>query len=160
MILVKTEAGLQVLKDRSVRLTPRQRSVFIMFDGKRSAAEVLQVSQGQADDVEALIELGLLKEGESPSAATAPLAASERPARDATTVDAPTSGEPRTAQQRYQAGYPIASQLTASLGLRGFRLNLAVEAATSCEELERLIPKIRAAVGPEKSAVLERVMGL
>lgn len=40
MILVKTEAGQQVLKDRSVPLSPRQRTAFILFDGKRSVDEV------------------------------------------------------------------------------------------------------------------------
>ena len=39
---------------------------------------------------------------------------------------------------------PIATQLTAALGLRGFRLNLAVEGATSYEQLAaQLAPKIR-----------------
>ena len=60
MILVKTEMGHQVLKDRSVRLTPRQRSAFILFDGRRTVAEVLQASQGQQDDVDTLVNLGLL----------------------------------------------------------------------------------------------------
>ena len=38
-------------------------------------------------------------------------------------------------RRRYQSAYPLATKLTASLGLRGFRLNLAVEAAGSYEEL-------------------------
>ena len=41
MILVKTDAGQQTLRDRSVRLTPRQRSAFILCDGKRSVDDVL-----------------------------------------------------------------------------------------------------------------------
>jgi hypothetical protein len=61
-------------------------------------------------------------------------------------------------RERYQAAYPIATQLTASLGLRGFRLNLAVEAATTYEELAALLPKIRAAVGPDKAQALERAL--
>ena len=36
MIYAKTETGQQVVKDRSVPLTPRQRSAFILFDGKRT----------------------------------------------------------------------------------------------------------------------------
>jgi len=35
--------------------------------------------------------------------------------------------------ERYAEAYPIATQLTADLGLRGFRLNLAVEAALDYE---------------------------
>jgi len=46
MILLKTEIGQQVLKDRSVRLTPRQRSAFILFDGRRSVADVLAAGMG------------------------------------------------------------------------------------------------------------------
>jgi hypothetical protein len=61
----------------------------------------------------------------------------------------------RSSQQRYQDAYPIATRLTASLGLRGFRLNLAVEAAGNYEQLGQLAPKIREAVGQEKYAPLE-----
>ena len=61
MILVKTEAGQQVFKVRSVRFTPRQRSAFILFDGKRSVADVLgsgmNITQG---DIDLMLELGLL----------------------------------------------------------------------------------------------------
>ncbi len=64
----------------------------------------------------------------------------------------------RTAQQRYQDAYPVVTKLTASLGLRGFRLNLAVEAATTYEQLAALAPKIRAAVGDEKAAALENAL--
>ena len=159
MILVKTETGLQVLKDRSVRLTPRQRSAFILFDGRRSVAEVLQASQGDQDDVDTLVGLGLLgRPAEAP--ASIPATLGER--GEATPLLAPepdgTAATGRSAQERYQTAYPIATQLTASLGLRGFRLNLAVEAASPCEDLVSLVPKIRAAVGPDKALALERAL--
>jgi len=53
-----------------------------------------------------------------------------------------------TKQARYAAAMPVATQLTASLGLRGFRLNLAVEAASGYDALLDLLPKIQEAVGP------------
>ena len=57
MILLKTEMGQQVLKDRSVRLTPRQRSAFILFDGKRAVADVLAAGMGVAqEDVDQLVD--------------------------------------------------------------------------------------------------------
>ena len=68
------------------------------------------------------------------------------------------SGSGRTPQQRYQDAYPVATRLTASLGLRGFRLNLAVEAAASYEQLLELAPKIGAAVGPEQFAALDKAL--
>ena len=64
-------------------------------------------------------------------------------------------GTGRTPQQRYQDAYPIATRLTASLGLKGFRLNLAVEAASNYDELRGLAPKIREAVGADKCMMLD-----
>lgn len=145
MIFAKTEVGQQVLKDRSVPLTPRQRSAFIMFDGKRSVQDVLAATQAMGvvpEDVQRLVELGLLEEIALPAAAAQP-------------APAPSG---RTPQQRYQDAYPIATRLTANLGLRGFRLNLAVEAAASYEQLLALSPKIGAAVGPEQYAALDKAL--
>jgi len=165
MILVKTEAGHQALKDRSVRLTPRQRSAFILFDGKRSVNEVLEAGMGIArEDIDQMIGLGLLGQvGGSSSAVNA--AADAKPPVPDVPVHAPATApaEPvpqplnsgRSSQQRYKDAYPIATQLTGSLGLRGFRLNLSVEGTSTYEELAELLPKIRAAVGPEKVAALE-----
>lgn len=177
MILVKTEAGQQVLKDRSIRLTPRQRSAFILCDGKRSVSEVLEAGMGIArEDIDEMVELGLLGQaGGMADAANAgmvsaspvsPAPAVELPreaARPAVPAPAelsavhPASG--RSNQQRYKDAYPIATQLTGGLGLRGFRLNLSVEGTSTYEELLALAPKIRDAVGPEKAAALERALG-
>lgn len=52
--------------------------------------------------------------------------------------------------RRYQKAYLLATQITAKLGLRGFRLNLAVESAQGFEGLVALLPKMRAAVGDER----------
>lgn len=150
MILVKTEAGQQVLKDRSVPLTPRQRSAFIQFDGKRSIDDVLASGLGIGrEEVDQMVALGLLAHlaGQPPAAA---------PAVSAAPPPAASSG--RSRQQRYKDAYPIATQLTGSLGLMGFRLNLQVEGTTSYEDLLALAPKIRAAVGPEKAAALDKAL--
>jgi hypothetical protein len=175
MILVKTETGQQVFKDRSVRLIPRQRSAFILFDGKRSVAEILEACAGiTQEDIDEMIERGLLgRAGQAvprSGAADAPAprfepsdfgAAGEKPlppVPPTAAETAPAGG--RSPQQRYKDAYPIATRLTGSLGLRGFRLNLAVEGTTSYEELLALAPKIRAAVGPEKAATLDRALGI
>src|SRR4051812_34087260 len=142
MLVAKTEMGQRVMKDRSVALTPRQRSAFILFDGKHSLEQVLQATTPMGvsqEDIEKLFELGLIKQPE-PAATPAPQLASR--------------GH-RTAQERYADAYPVAIRLTASLGLRGFRLNLAVEAATNYEELLQVAPKIREAVSPEDFRALK-----
>ncbi|QOF80703.1 hypothetical protein [Variovorax sp. 38R] len=147
MILVKTEAGQQVLKDRSVPLTPRQRSAFIQFDGKRSIDDVLGSGLGIGrDEIEQMIALDLL----------APLPG--QPVAAVAAAPAPAVSSGRSRQQRYKDAYPIATQLTGSLGLMGFRLNLQVEGTTSYEDLLALAPKIRAAVGAEKAAALDKAL--
>ena len=143
MIPSKTASGQQVLKDRSVNLTPRQRAAFILIDGKRSVDEVLSATKAAGvtrEDIERLFQLGVV-------AAAGPQKVSA-PANDET---------PRlvTPQERYAAAYPIATRLTAGLGLRGLRLNLAVEGAGSYEDLKAIAPRILEAVGPEKFAELE-----
>lgn len=174
MILVKTEAGQQMFKDRSVRLSPRQRSAFILFDGKRSVSEVLEAGMGIApEEIDQMVELGLLgRVGGAADAANAGMVAaplSPAPARPIPEVarpavqsqpEAQASPAGRSPQQRYKDAYPIAIQLTGGLGLRGFRLNLSVEGTTTYEELLALAPKIRAAVGPEKAAALDRALGI
>jgi hypothetical protein len=64
----------------------------------------------------------------------------------------------RTPQERYAEAYPIATALTAQLGLRGFRLNLAVEAAGNYEELLAVAPRIKDAVGAEKFRPLDSAL--
>ncbi|SFO78838.1 hypothetical protein SAMN05216567_102736 [Variovorax sp. OK605] len=171
MILVKTDVGHQVLKDRSVPLTPRQRSAFILFDGKRSVDDVVAAGMGiTAEDIEQMVELGVLAPmgGKPVAAPVAPVPEIPKPAAPAPAVasapaPAPAAagtagGSGRSKQQRYKDAYPIATQLTGSLGLMGFRLNLQVEGTTSYEDLAALAPKIRAAVGPEKAAALDRAL--
>ena len=146
MNYIKTEKGQQVLKDRSVQLTPRQRSAFILCDG-RPVAQVLAAVAGMgvtAEDIEQMVQLGLLEPVRNVAA-------------EAEALRVKTSQE-RSPQQRYQDAYPIATRLTAALGLRGFRLNLAVEGAGTYEQLRDLAPKIRDAVGPEKYVPLDEAL--
>ncbi|MDB5828776.1 MAG: hypothetical protein JWQ73_2996 [Variovorax sp.] len=185
MILVKTEAGQQTLKDRSVRLTPRQRSAFILCDGKRSIDDVLAAGMGiSQEDLDHMVDLGLLSslngvdvpamaravsEPSPVASRAAPATGSPLPAPPAQPSVAPTmppvaaaalmqTSPTRSRQQRYQDAYPIATRLTGALGLRGFRLNLAVEGTSTYDELAALAPKIRAAVGAEKAAELDRAL--
>lgn len=150
MIYAKTTPGIAAMQDRSIGLTPRQRSAFIMFDGKRDSSEVLKMTAGIGfvqSDLEQLLARGLLVE----SGPTQVISAADAPVPSRT-----ASGRPSlNAQAHYSMAYPIATRLTAALGLRGFRLNLAVEAATDLEKLKELAPKIKEAVGIEKYQELD-----
>lgn len=149
MIYMKTELGQSAFQTRSIALTPRQRSAFIMFDGKRSTHDVLKATAGlnvTVEDIEIMVDGGLL----------APVAASVAPVAEAAAV--PGAPPTASAQAHYSRAYPIATRLTAELGLRGFRLNLAVEGAGSLAELKELAPKIKEAVGPEKFRELQSAL--
>ena len=179
MVLVKTQAGQEALKDRQGGLTSRQRSAFILFDGKRSTGEVLAATAAMGitqDDVQAMISLGLLEpqSGSGAGAAVAAAAAAKGTGQAVAAANAASSasstsyeatvamesvkGSGRSDQQRYTDAYPIATELTAGLGLRGFRLNLAVEGAGSFSDLAALAPKIREAVGDAKFARFDKAL--
>lgn len=154
MIVAKTEAGIRVLKDRSIPLTPRQRSAFILIDGKRTLDQILTSSAAMGvsrEDVEQLFQLGLITD-------TSP--AETQAEQDARVLNSAAINvhNARSPTQRYQDAYPIATQLTAALGLRGVLLNLAVEGAGNYDQLLALAPRIRDAVGAEKYATLDRAL--
>ena len=164
MVLVKTQAGQQALKDRHGSLSSRQRSAFILFDGKRSTEEILSATAPMGitrDDIQSMVDQGLLepvgRQGQSGSPASVTNGAVEA-ADDVGATSAPAEGSGRSPIERYKAAYPIATELTAALGLRGFRLNLAVEGAGSFEDLAALAPKIREAVGDEKFERLDKAL--
>jgi len=60
--------------------------------------------------------------------------------------------------RRYQRAYPLAVSITGGLGLKGFRLNLAVEAAMGYEQLVALAPRIREATGDTAYAPLREAL--
>ena len=142
----KTEKGQQAFKQRSPLFSACQRSCFILFDGIKTADQVLAATAGLGAtwaDVQHLLESGLVLALEAPRA--------EPPAMESDSASPVEASLPPThnAQARYTLAKSLATQLTASLGLRGFRLNLAVESAVGCDDLLLLLPKIEAALGPE-----------
>lgn len=160
MIYTKTEQGKVALQNRSSGLAPRQRSAFIMFDGKRSSDDVLHATSGlgvTATDIEQMVALGLIESVASqtpvlPVAAVLPMLPTSNASGPAGVAGAAPSLD---AQAHFLKAWPIATRLTAGLGLRGFRLNLAVESAGNLAKLKELAPKIKDAVGAEKFRELE-----
>ena len=172
MIFIKTPSGQSAFQSRSLSLAPRQRSAFIMFDGKRTVDDVMEATAGlgvTAEDVSHLVSSGLLQPL-VPTASPEPAFLVEESAasdtagtvltgeRTATLAFDPNGQPTVNAQARYSKAYPVATRLTASLGLRGFRLNLAVEAAGDLDKLKELAPKIKEAVGSEKFLELENAL--
>jgi hypothetical protein len=145
--LAKTEAGTRVLKDRSVALSPRQRAAFILCDAKHSREHILAATRSVGvtdEDIQHLLATGLIAEV---------FDAQEDLARRAA-----EAMQARTPQQRYAEAYPIATRLTASLGLKGFRLNLAVEHALDYGQLCEVAPRIKEVIGARAYAPLEQAL--
>jgi hypothetical protein len=159
-IYLKTDLGRNAFKDRALALTQRQRAAFILFDGIRTQAVVLSATAGlgvQSVDIAALVHHGYVVAVQTAAQTSSTLMQSALPSsRSLAALDVTTVRN--TAQQRYQRAYPLAAQLTAGLGLRGFRLHMAVEAASGYEELLALAPKIRAAVGVDKCLALDSAL--
>ena len=159
MSYVKTEAGQAAFRERSALFSSRQRAAYILFDGVKSVEQVLAATTGLGvtrPDIEHMLTHGFLQENavlSVPKVAVVPSAAPlPAPPQDA----APAST--RTPQERYSQAKPLATQLTASLGLRGFMLNLGVESAAGYDDLLALFPKIQSAVGAKKCEALERAL--
>jgi hypothetical protein len=156
----KTELGQQTFRDRNAGLSVRQRSAFIMFDGEKDHTVILKSLSAMGldmEDINHLVELGVIEAVEGTGAAPEPAAA-----LPVTGVSLPSGGtipgSELSEQERYQRAYPVATKLTSGLGLRGFRLNLSLESASSYKDLAALAPKIREAVGDEKFAELARAL--
>lgn len=155
-------------------MSARQRSAFILFDGVKSRDQVLAATAGLGitrGDIDHLVEQGFLMSTPGSVAAPAVGAGVDKvtetaaPALDNESYSAGLSiwgagapAKPRTPQERYSAAMPIATRLTASLGLRGFMLNLAVEGASGFNELLALLPKIQDAVGAKPCRDLEQAL--
>lgn len=158
MKYAKSEAGQQAFKARSALFSPRQRSAFILFDGVKSNEQVLAATGGLGitqDDIDHMVQQGFLLPvpGAVAPTASAPGAAAIGGAEP---QSLPVSG--RSPQERYRDAMPIATRLTAGLGLRGFRLNLAVEGASGFDDLLALLPKIQDAVGVKACVPLEQAL--
>lgn len=125
-----------------------------MFDGRRDSSEILKMTAGVGitqSDVDHLVSLGLLVgQDRSPQPTTTESTDAARLTQPALSSQEADGMPTLSAQARYSSAYPIATRLTAALGLRGFRLNLAVEAAGDLDKLKELAPKIKDAVGADK----------
>lgn len=160
MKYAKTEAGQQALKERSPQLTSRQRSAMILFDGKKGLDEVLAATAGLgivSTDIDHMIAMGFLAPAEGsvipvlPTVVVPLVASTAAPA-------VISASEPLNKSEAFSLAWPVATRLTATLGLRGFRLNLAVEAASGYDDLLALLPKITDALGPEKTRQLREAL--
>lgn len=187
LILKKTDKGLEALRARDPALPPRMRTAFILFDGNKSVEQVIELLPGNTgrlqllEDIKLLIQQGLLEllrpaqagevggwlnhPSETPGAAHEPVApasaapppslADERQQAARHTIAPAQVSDPT---DRYMKAYPVASQLVSELGLKGFRLQLALEKAQGYEGLVALLPRLREAIEAKKLRAVEKIL--
>jgi hypothetical protein len=168
MAHTKTPLGQLAFKERSALMSNRQRSLFLLFDGVRSVDQVLVITKALGSgqmDIDQLVSAGFIGGGDESAQAVASAKPQISPISSSPLIDAASAPDAggavsglRTPQERFAQAWPMATQLTAGMGLRGFRLNLSIEGASGYDDLLALLPKIQAAVGHEKCAALERVL--
>jgi hypothetical protein len=169
MAYIKTDSGLQAFNTRSAQIAARLRPAFILFDGTKTNEQILTITSKLGvtqQDIDYLVQQGFLS---GPNAGegirvdlTSPMpqAAAQQPSASAPAPAAvPATQAPaaatRTPQERYRDAMPLATMITAGLGFKGFRLNLAVEGAKGYDELLALLPKIQATAGERACMALE-----
>jgi hypothetical protein len=157
MKYIKTETGQAAFKARSPLFSTRQRSTFILFDGNKEVEQVLVSTAGMGvtlADVEYMLAQGFIEPAAGSVVAVAVADNTHWTSTEGTVGDR----SDRTEQDRYKDAKSLATQLTATLGLRGFMLNMAVESAGGYQELLVLLPKIQDAVGTKACRELERAL--
>ena len=158
MKYAKTESGQLAFKQRSPLLSAKQRSAFILFDGSKSHEQVMASVGVTQADVDHMVAQGFLVATEPVASAAAVAAAAADAPAAAAVDDDPWGPGKRTQQERYAEAMHIATSLSAGLGLRGFRLNLAVESAAGYYGLVELLPELRKALGAKACEKLEHVL--
>jgi hypothetical protein len=181
MTFAKTELGLEVLKNRSIALLPKQRAMLIMADGSKDGAQLLALTAGMGTTVEDLTDLvskGLIVTGQGVVLKPAAAPAAKPPAAPPVVpvpVPVAVASVPELSVEAavarpadYKSAYIAGVALTSGLGFRGFRLNMSMESAANVEEIKvlrpQLLEKLVAAHGEAKARDVlrefDRALGL
>lgn len=156
MIWGKTEAGRLEMQSRSLVKERARRNLLLLIDGVKSDAMLLDGLAGVTpSDFTALQELGLIT-----PVSTEPPAG--RSSRSGVQQQAPAPAAPPAPLDYGQFTAALTQMISSELGLRGFVLTLAVEKASTIEELravaDRTLAQIAERRGEARAAAARRVL--
>ena len=147
MIYVKTELGRLALKERAEAMPRKFHFPFMMCDGLREHSDILQAGLSTGflqSDLDQMVALGFIQLAPS----KAPKIEAARP------VEAPsgvTQSQAKLPSQHdanvFLEASSLATALSSQLGLRGFRLNMAVQSASNLSDLQALVPQLEKILG-------------
>jgi hypothetical protein len=172
VIWAKTDAGRAEVQSRALIKVRSQRNLLLLIDGHKTEEMLLAGVAGiTPDDFSALEAMGLIEPLLEPPARTASRSAAPAPAappaaaRTSAPVPLGAAQAPAAADEDFDyAGFTEAlTQLIAKeLGLRGFALTLAVEKASTPQELKdvakRTIEQIREKKGSSAAESARRAL--
>ncbi len=161
MIWGKTEAGRLEMQTRALVKERARRTLLLLIDGVKTDTLLLGGLAGiSVADFEALHQLGLIA-----PVAEAPAARPNRAPAVASAAPAPPPAEPVAPAAPLDYGQftaALTQMISAELGLRGFVLTLAVEKASTIEELQavaaRTLAQIAERHGEARAAVARRTL--
>ncbi|TXH34277.1 MAG: hypothetical protein E6Q92_13120 [Burkholderiaceae bacterium] len=139
---IKTALASEVIKNRSVPLTQRQRALLLVCDGKRDALELLQSMATigvTLADLHHLRDTGLIEVLKPMAVKTVAVAAPDMAEPDLLPAEA------------FQLIYQELVKQVATLSLRGMRLQLALERCADLHQLQEFVPVLRDALASHSS---------
>ena len=168
MIWAKTDEGRAEMQTRALVKDRARRNLLLLIDGTKSEEMLLGSLTGvTAADFQELRKLDLI----APAAGAVTMGGAARPANaDSTRPTVPqslanTAAEPLPAQspaERTRFSAVLTQMISANLGLRGFTLALAVDRASTPEELrevaQRVLEQIRERKGEAVAAESRRIL--
>ena len=145
MIWVKTDAGRAEMQTRALVKDRARRNLLLLIDGNKSEEMLLANLTGiSAEDFQDLRKLDLIAPAAGAVTVGGSASRTAEPARPATPVALPVSEAPLDYSSFTAA---LTKLISSNLGLRGFTLTLAVDKASTIEELQgvaqRVIDQIR-----------------
>lgn len=153
MIWTKTAFGRAEIGSRALVHERARRNLFLLIDGVRSQDSLLGSVDGIGlGDFDQLARLGLIARGSANPPTTSRPASAESPVSRPAALQ---SSESQAGERPPAPGYGhITAKLTqlisSELGLRGFRLTLAVEKAADLSELEPVAQRVLAEIAKRK----------
>ena len=158
MIWVKTDAGRAEMQSRTLVKERARRNLLLLIDGVKSEEMLLANLAGiTSEDFQELRKLDLI----APAAGAVTVNATRPGALDPARPTAPMPLEPKVLDySEFTAA--LTQMISSQLGLRGFTLTLAVDKASTIEELRevarRVIEQIRERKGEAAAAEARRAL--
>ncbi len=141
MTYTKTEAGIEEIKTRALKLPGQVRNVLLMVDGKRTVTELENIVATLGAPEGTLAELqqkGLIMDAELAAAIATAEVENERQRRPEQIV---------AQEARYTDQQQIMNEIVRNtMGLRGVFMTMKIERCMSLEDLKKLYPDFETAI--------------